>query len=203
MAVGRLAGPVLSYADRVPLLALALVLLAPLLAIVLAPVTLVQRYRAGTARRRARRWLAMLNVSLTAVSAVFLIVFAVITNVWVSHAAVAALSGLTVGALLGTFGLGLTRWESTPYELHYTPHRWLVLTVTLVVSLRLVYGLWRGWIAWWQHGGDVSWLAAAGVPGSLAAGALVLGYYIAFWAGVMRRARRVARRPVPRPGIRR
>ncbi len=186
-----------------PLVALALVLLAPLLALVLAPVTLVQRYRAGTARRRARRWVALLNAGLSLLSAVFLLAFAALATMWVPHAGLAALAGVVVGGILGLLGLRLTRWDATTDVLHYTPHRWLVLGVTLVVSARLVYGLWRGWVAWWQYGGTSTWLAAAGLPGSLAAGALVLGYTFVFWAGISRRTRLAAPRPGPRPDSRR
>jgi hypothetical protein len=65
-----------------------------------------------------------------------------------------------------------------------------VLTITLVVTARLLYGFWRSWHAWHSTPGDASWLAASGAAGSLAAGALVLGYYLTYWAGVWRRIRR-------------
>lgn len=183
-----------SYAGQVPLLfLLVLVLLMPLLAVLLMPVTLVQRYRVGTARRRARQWVATLNTVLASVSAAFLIVVAAITSVWAEGALLAALAGLVGGALLGGLGLAVSRWEAGRHELHFTPNRWLVLALVLLVSARLVYGLWRGWHAWSTSAGDGSWLAAAGVPGSLAAGGVVLGYYAAYWQGVRRRIVRHAR----------
>jgi len=55
-----------------------------------------------------------------------------------------------------------------------------------------IFGLWRAWQAWDADAGDGSWLAAAGFSGSLAAGALVLGYYLAFWAGLWVFARNAA-----------
>ena len=176
-----------------PLLALVLVLLAPLLAVVLLPVTLVQRYRAGTVRRRARRWLTTLNIVLSGLSAGILLMFAAVASVWVSGALVGALAGLLGGAALGAVGLVLSRWESAPHGVHYTPNRWLVLTVTLLVSARLVYGLWRAWDAWTSTTGDVGWIGGAGVPGSLAAGGVVLGYHVAYWLGVRRQLMRHAR----------
>ena len=89
-------------------------------------------------------------------------------------------------------GLRLTRWEPASGGLHYTPNRWLVLAITLVVTGRLFYGFWRGWHTWRAGPADGSWLAAAGVAGSMAAGAVVLGYYLAYWIGVRRRIRRHA-----------
>ena len=43
----------------------------------------------------------------------------------------------------------------------------------------------------WRHAPvDTPWLAAFGVAGSLAAGAVVLGYYVSYWMGIRRRWRR-------------
>jgi hypothetical protein len=174
----------------VPILALILaVLVAALAAIALIPVTLVQRYRVGTARRLARGWVASLNLGALLVSAGLFLAGAAVTNVWVPKAFEYALLGFASGCLLGLLGLALTRWEAATSSLYYTPNRLLVLIVTLVVTARVMYGFWRGWQAW-QSGMAESWIAAAGVAGSLAAGAVVLGYYATFWAGVLRRFRR-------------
>ena len=172
------------------LLALALALAVVLAAIVLMPLTLVQRYRVGTARRLARGWFAGLNLIGIALSIAIFVVSAAVTNVWVPQALLYALAGLLTGSLFGFVGLALTRWDASPRGLHYTPNRLLVLTITLVVSARLLYGFWRAWHTWRAATDDGSWLVAAGVAGSLAAGAVVLGYYFVYWAGVLRRVRR-------------
>jgi hypothetical protein len=172
------------------LAALLLILLAILAAVVLIPITLVMRYRAGTARRRVRRWLATVNAAGLAVSTTLFLTAAAFTNIWVPQALVYASAGLAGGALVGLAGLALTRWEVAPGALFYTPNRWLVLAITLAVSGRLAYGFWRGWNAWQSLAGDTSWAAAAGVAGSLAAGAVILGYYIVYWLGVRARAPR-------------
>jgi hypothetical protein len=91
-------------------------------------------------------------------------------------------------------GLLLTRWEAEPGALHYTPNRWLVLAITLVVTARLAYGFWRGWQAWRAGIAGNSWFVASGVAGSMAAGAVVLGYYLVYWMGVRRRVRQQERR---------
>lgn len=170
------------------LAALLVIVLVILASVLLIPFTLWGRYRAGTARRRARRWVATLNlVGITISSAIFLF-GAALTNVWVPEAFLYAASGLVGGVAIGVVGLGLTRWERTPSGLHYTPNRWLVLALTLAVSARLAYGLWRSWNAWMALAGDAGWIAAAGVGGSLAAGAVILGYYLAFWTGIRMKA---------------
>ena len=43
---------------------------------------------------------------------------------------------------------------------------------------------------WITMGADTSLVASFGVAGSLAAGAVVLGYYLSYWLGIQRRLRR-------------
>lgn len=180
-----------SYAGEVPILAaLAAVFLVVLAAFALMPLSLVLRYRASTARRMARGWVAALNVAALMVSVALFLSAAAVTTFWAPAALRYALGGLATGMLLGLLGLWWSRWEAAPGSLHYTPNRWLVLAIMLVVGARLAYGLWRAWHAWQAAGGDESWLAAAGVAGSLGAGAVVLGYYLTFGLGVWARFRR-------------
>ena len=173
-----------------PFVLIAVVALLPLLFVVLLPFSILQRYRVGTARRRGRSWVATLNVFFIALSCLIFIWAAAMTSFWIPHAFLSALSGLSGGILLGLLGLKLTRWEPTAHALHYTPHRLLVLVITVVVAARVLYGFWRGWHAWQTAGPDTSWLAASGAAGSLGVGAVVLGYYFSYWAGVSRRVKR-------------
>jgi len=176
----------------VPLLLL--VLAIPVVLLLLLPLILVQRYRAGTARRLARRWVATVSLVATVMSGVMFLVAAAVTTIWVPNAFRAAVAGLGVGCVLGLAGLALTRWEPTPRTLHYTPNRWLVLTLTLMVSARVLYGLWRAWVAARASVDETSIVMAFGVPESLAAGATVLGYYLAYSAGLRWRIRRWEKR---------
>lgn len=154
-------------------------------ALVLAtPFLLYLRYRTGTMRRRGRKWVANVNLASLGLSAALLVWVAALTTFWVPHAFTYSLAGLAAGSLLGLLGLALTRWEMPSRGLHYTPNRWLVLLVTLAVVTRLLYGLWRIWHAWRAAPSDGSWLASAGVAGSMAVGAVVVGYYLAYFAGV-------------------
>jgi hypothetical protein len=171
----------------VPLLIVAVLFVLVLVALI--PVSLVQRYRMGTSRRRARGWLATINFAGIALSVTLLLAGAAVTSIWVPGAFTYTAAGLTTGCVLGVAGLLLTRWESAPGSLHYTPNRWLVLGVTLVVMARLAYGFWRGWQTWRAGVEGTSWFAASGAAGSMAAGAVVLGYYLVYWMGVRRRFR--------------
>jgi hypothetical protein len=171
----------------VPLLLLLLAL--PVILLALTPALLVLRYRAGSSRRLARRWIATINLVATTLSVALFLFGAAFTTFWVPGAFSAAAAGLLVGCALGVLGLALTRWEPTPRTLHYTPNRWLVLAITLMVSARILYGLWRSWIVARSSGDDASLILAFGVPESLAAGATVLGYYFAYSAGLRWRIR--------------
>jgi hypothetical protein len=168
----------------IPLLLVALVLVA----IALLPLSLFQRYRVGTARRPARGWFISVNLIAISISIAIFLAAAAITTAWVANAFSYTLAGLAIGCLLGVVGLALTKWEPAGQALHYTPNRWLVLFVTLLVTARIVYGFGRSWHTW--SAGLQSWSAAFGIAESMGAGAVVLGYYLAYWLGVRRRLRR-------------
>ncbi len=181
--------------DPVPLLIVALVGLVLVLPVVLLPLSIVQRYRVGTARRPARAWVATLNVVAFAVSTLVLVVSATVMSIWVPGALSAASAGVSGGLLLGVIGLSLSHWESNAGVMHFTPNRWLVGVLTLLVVTRLLYGVWRAWVAWGTWGAVPGWTTEAGIAGSVAAGALLIGYGVGFWGGVRWRIakRRAAR----------
>ena len=180
------------YIDLVPLLLL--ILLLPVLVIAFMPVILIQRYRVGTARRLARPWVASLGAVAMVFSGVLFLVAAAVTTHWVPGALRFATAGIGGGCGLGVIGLGLTRWEPTPRSLHYTPNRWLVLAITLLVTARVLYGLWRTWSVAYVSVSDASFVTAFGVRETLAAGGIVLGYYLAYSAGLRWQIRRWQRR---------
>lgn len=172
-----------------PLIPILIALLFAMALVLAMPLLLVLRYRAGTMRRRGRKWPATINLLMIVFSAGLFLWVAAITAIWVPNAFVYSLAGLMAGGTLGLVGLALTRWEQTPNALYFTPNRWLVLLITLAVTARLLYGLWRIWHAWRNAGANESWLAAAGIAGSMAVGAVVIGYYLAYSAGVRWRLR--------------
>jgi hypothetical protein len=178
----------------VPLLAVALAFLAvATLFVVLLPVMLVQRYRAGTRRQPARRFLVSLNLVGLTLSALLFLTGAAITSLWVPHALTYSAAGFAAGGLAGIGSLLLTRWESSDRGLYFTPNRLFVLAVMLAVTGRLVYGMWRAWRASRAAYTGGEWLVTAGVAESMAAGGLALGYYLTYWAGVRRRLARHGR----------
>lgn len=171
-----------------PLLVVAIAFVAvAILAIALMPVMLVQRYRVGARRQPARGLLLTINLIGIAVSAVIFLIGATFTNIWIPGALKYSLIGLATGGALGLAGLALTRWERLPQGLFFTPFRPLVFFIVFVVSARLLYGFWRTWHSWRTLAGAEDWVLAAGIPQSMGAGALVVGYYLVYWAGVRRR----------------
>src|SRR3954463_7067403 len=106
-----------------PIVAAIVILLLAVVAII--PLSIIQRFRRGTAQRRARRWLAMVNLVGVVVSTIFVLIPAAITTRWVPGILTYTLTGLGVGWCLGVLGIPLTRWEERGGQLHYTPNRWL------------------------------------------------------------------------------
>lgn len=176
------------YAEDVPLIALAIVIVLAFIALI--PLSLILRFRAGTMRRRATGWVIALNFFGTMISVLLFLLGAAITTNWVPGTLTYTAAGLAIGNVLGIAGLALTRWEVASGRLHYTPNRWLVLAITLVVTARVAYGFYRSWEAWQATLNGMAWVAASGVAASMSAGAVVLGYYLIYWAGVRRRLRR-------------
>lgn len=171
-----------------------LLLLLPLVVIALMPLILIQRYRAGSARRQARPWAATLAIIAMTFSAAFFLVSTAVTTIWFPGALSGAAIGMAIGVGLGGLGSVVTRWEATVRSLHYTPNRWLVLLVTLVVSGRILYGLVRSLRAATAGLSGTATLDAFGVPESLAAGAIVIGYHLAYNVALRWRIARWQRR---------
>lgn len=175
-----------------PLLLLILALMALCaLMVLLLPLSIITRYRSGTARRRARPWLALANVFSLGLTAGLFLITAAVSSLWVPGALSYSAGGLGAGLALGFVGLRLTRWEIAPQSLHYVPNRWLVLAITVGISLRLAFGFWRVWETWHASAGSHSWLAESGLAGSMAAGAVVIGHYLTFWFGIWLRVRKL------------
>jgi hypothetical protein len=169
---------------------LLLPLLIGLLLVVLIPLGLYWQFRKGTSRRRARRWVATLNLVAVSISTVLFLVGAVVTSVWIPGARSFALYGLAGGAALGAAALALTRWEDIGGAPHFTPNRWLLLVITLIVAVRVGYGVVRMLAVSTSGTGALMPTATATISGSMAAGAVVLGYFLVYWIGIRRRVAR-------------
>ena len=157
--------------------------------------SLALRYRAGTARRQARRWVTSLNVWMTSLSAVFFLLFTLLLSIWVASAFRFTLIGMAVGGILGVLGLTLTRWESRPEGLFYTPSRWLAFVIVFAIAARVLYGWWRATHPGGAAGGDQHrWLTTSGTQLSLAIAAGLIGYYLVYSIGVRLRLGRFEQR---------
>jgi hypothetical protein len=180
-----------------PLLLLLPVFLLSLLALALLlwPLGLWQRYRHGRARRRARPWLIVLNLALLTVAVLLFLLGAGVGGRWIDGAMPNAGAGLAAGVLLGALGLALTRFEQGVDSLHFTSPPWLVLALTLVVAVRALLGAWQAWHRWWMgEAATLPWPWLEGYASLLAMGGLLLGYHLAYGAGLHLRTRRQARR---------
>jgi hypothetical protein len=175
----------------VPIILLALLFFVLLAVGGVVLLSLALRYRAGTARRQARLWVASLNVWMTSLSVVFFLSFAFLISFWLGTAFRFALIGMCFGGILGLLGLAMTRWESQPEGLFYTPSRWLALLVTLAIAARFVYGWWRATHSGSSAPAQQHWLmTASGTELSLAVAAGLIAYYLVYSIGVRLRVAR-------------
>ena len=152
--------------------------------------SLALRYRAGTARRQARCWVATLNLWMTSLSTVFFLSFTFLLSFWVGSAFRYAFIGMLVGAIVALLGLTLTRWESQPEGLFYTPSRWLAFIIIFAIAARIVYGWWRATHSSSSAPGGHWLIAASGTQLSLAIAAGLIGYYLLYSIGVRLRLAR-------------
>jgi hypothetical protein len=151
--------------------------------------SLALRYRASTARRQGRRWVATVNVWVTSFSAALFLCFTFLISFWLGPTLRFALAGMAVGGLLGLVGLAITRWESQPEGLFYTPSSWLALLVMLAIAARLVYGWWHTMHP--NAPAQQHWfLSASGTQLSVAVAAGLIGYYLVYAIGVRLRIAR-------------
>jgi hypothetical protein len=128
----------------VPVLLLLLLVVfgVALLALLLLPVSLWARYRNGRARRRAQGWAVRTDAWLLALSAPLFLASAWLASLWLPQALADACYGLLAGVCLGIVGLWLTRFEHDDSGFHFTPNRWVVLVLIVVVAARIAVGMW-------------------------------------------------------------
>lgn len=116
------------------------VIIALAVFVVLFPLSLLQRFRMGTAPRQARGWLLMINLVSAGMSSVLFLIFSLVAAAFwpgaISHAAF----GWACGLALGVLALRLTRFERTTQGLFYRPNLWLMLALTALVVVRVIAG---------------------------------------------------------------
>jgi hypothetical protein len=170
----------------VPLLLIPLLILGVLaLWIVLLPLSILQRYRHGKARHRARPLAVRLNAWVLLASVPPFLAGAWISQYWVTAALLQAALGLAAGGMVGILGIWITPIERTPQGLFYTPRAWLVLLLSLLVALRIALGVWHMFQRWHVAGSLPALLA--GQASLFAMAGLLLGYYLMYAWGLKRR----------------
>lgn len=170
-----------------PLLIIPIVIAVALGAwVMLLPVLMWQRYRMGRSRQRGVRWVVLINCAAMVVSLVLFLLSMAVTEWWWPGALMSAATGLGIGGVLGLLGLRFCHFENTPQGVFYTPNRWIILSLTLLVAARLSMSAFEVWRSWRTEGE----LAPAplfdhatlfGVAG------VVLGYSLVFAIGLQRR----------------
>lgn len=165
---------------------LLLVLLAALVVVV--PLSLHLRYRQGRARRRVLGWVVRLNAWGLLSSVPLFLVVAWLGARWSVDAPRDAAVGLLCGGILGLVGLRLTRFEQVQGRLHYTPNRWLVLLLTILLALRIVLGIWLAWHRLNDAGVEgQAWMRLVDAGGLWSVAGVLLGYATAYAWGLSRR----------------
>ncbi len=113
--------------------------------------------------------------------------------------ALAMVSGLAAGLVLGHYGLRHTLFESTATGRYYTPHTYIGLVVTALFFGRLAFRFLRALPdAHAAMQGDQNPLAAyQRSPLTLAVFGVLVGYYVYYNLGVVRRSRDTPRADPP------
>ena len=96
--------------------------------------------------------------------------------------------GLVAGIALGFWGLRLTRFEREPDGVHYIPHSWFGVGISLLLLARLAY---RFSVLWPTMHAQVAGPAPyPRSPLTLALFGLLVGYYVCYYLGVLRMAKK-------------
>jgi hypothetical protein len=126
-----------------------------------------------------------------------LILFASLRDIILFGAMIAGIAG---GVALGWFGLRYTKFETTAEGNFYTPHTYIGLLVSALLLGRILYRfivVYPVMHAATQEDAN-PFAAYQKSPLTLAIFGIVIGYYLAYYAGVLIESRRLAALPVPR-----
>lgn len=96
--------------------------------------------------------------------------------------------GLIAGVALGFWGLRLTRFERKPDGVHYIPHSWFGIGIMVLLLARLAYRVMVVWPTMQAVGAQHAPYPSS--PITLALFGLLVGYYVCYYIGVLRTAKK-------------
>jgi len=172
-------------------------LIAPILIAALVIWGIVRRLRRTFGRQPVQPARIWLRIGILTLAGGLIAATSVMRGAQLLEALVAGLAG---GAALAYVGLRHTRFEATPEGRFYTPHTYIGLAVTVLFLGRMAYrflDLSNGPNGMFAAGPNA---AAAYQRSPLTVGifAVLVGYYVLFYAGVLLRTR-ASELPAPNP----
>ncbi len=108
--------------------------------------------------------------------------------------------GLAAGLALGWWGLKLTRFERHADGVHYIPHSWFGIAITVLLLARLAYRFTVLWPAMQAAHAASQPPPYPNSPLTLALFGLLIGYYVFYYIGVLRMAKNTPQSQPIRPG---
>jgi hypothetical protein len=155
-------------------------LITPILVAALVVFGIVRRLRRTFGRQPVQPVRIWLRIGILTLAGGLIAATSVMRGVEMAEALI---TGLACGAALAWVGLRHTRFEVTPEGRFYTPHTYIGLAVTLLLVGRLAY-------RFLMLGSDPN-AAAAYQRSPLTVGifAVLVAYYVVFYAGVLLRTR--------------
>ena len=159
---------------------------------------LYRRFRSAFGRQRLKPTRIKLRIGVLGLATLML----VLRGMHSMDFAAAGLVGFAAGAVLAWYGLRLTRFDIMPGGIFYTPNGYVGAVLTAVLLGRLVYRfqvLYPSLEAARAQTGD-AFASFHGSALTVALFAVVLGYYIAYGAGLLVRGGALSSQALQAPG---
>ena len=157
-------------------------------AIALVVLLYYRRFRRSFGRQPVQPKRMMTRVVMLCVAGVLLLATAALSPMMLAADAV----GLVVGLALGWWGLKLTRFERHADGVHYIPHSWFGIAISVLLLARLAY---RFTVLWPTMQAAHATAATQPMPHpdsplTLGLFGLLVGYYVSYYLGVLQMAKK-------------
>ena|SRR5258706_4684349 len=153
---------------------------------------LYSRYRKLMSRQKSRAWRHW-------TAAIFfpsILVLLAVTSLVHPLSEAALAGGIVIGAVLSHFGLRLTRFESTPEGIYFTPNARIGIVLSLLLVARIAYRFYEMWgVPMVARQGQMQDFTRS--PLTLVIIGMLLAYYAAYAIGILRWRRANAAAPAP------